>query len=343
MTTVVRFPRSLQSLPGESLAGYVLNLAHRLDLPPGEVACRAGLFTHKDYTSLNLQFAAQPLCGARLDMAPTSSATNSVLDLQRRLDQVLDGQIPSLTTLGMPVTSVQYLRDLRLVAVLLQVANDRHSFSGLPTSYVDATMEYLHERRDFRNGAPTHHRTWSTPPSDPLVTATLLTTAASLLDGPDTAKGIEHLVDQALANERARWTKVRWLGRPSERLAAHLSPGRGGLIANTNLRRAAAGRSYLITADQIPAYLDVHQYERLLADIPATDERALRRTVPLGLVRLITGRSATDAAHSLGISPKTATTTTERLAMDLGKETSRRLQVRIAELAAELDTQPQAN
>src|SRR6266545_7512392 len=36
-------PRSLDSLPGESLAGYVLRLAHRLDRSPGRIAVLTGL------------------------------------------------------------------------------------------------------------------------------------------------------------------------------------------------------------------------------------------------------------------------------------------------------------
>jgi hypothetical protein len=43
MTTTRPLPRSLDPLPGESLIGYLLRLAHRLDLSPARVAVLTGL------------------------------------------------------------------------------------------------------------------------------------------------------------------------------------------------------------------------------------------------------------------------------------------------------------
>jgi len=43
VTAVQPLPRSLDPLPGESLAGFLLRLAHRLDLAPGRVAVLTGL------------------------------------------------------------------------------------------------------------------------------------------------------------------------------------------------------------------------------------------------------------------------------------------------------------
>lgn len=44
-------------MPGESLAGYVLNLAHRLDLPPSELIRRTGLKTVKRVGILDLSYS----------------------------------------------------------------------------------------------------------------------------------------------------------------------------------------------------------------------------------------------------------------------------------------------
>jgi hypothetical protein len=43
MTGTSPLPRSLDPLPGESLAGYLLRLSFRLGVPPGQVAAVTGL------------------------------------------------------------------------------------------------------------------------------------------------------------------------------------------------------------------------------------------------------------------------------------------------------------
>lgn len=483
MTNCNRLPRSLCVLPGESLAGYLLNLAFRLKLAPGEVATRLGLIGHRTYGTLNLQFAialpperhdsvaaatgltpetvkalthanyegrwfepvphgrtakahygtlwsspawlhfcprclAQPhdsaperrlwqlrwttpwalacvehgvllsgncpaqdehallardpqessliraprhlvshpvacrypvarriehardrvtLCGHRLDNAPVEGAPPETLALQRRLDAILDGLDTPLATLGLPVAPVQYLRDLRLMAVLLQVANDPDAFSSMPATFVEATLRHLHDRQQFRGGAPTHHRTWASPPSDPSVLAAILTTAAALLDREDSIDAINELVDQALSKERARWTKLRWFARPSDRLAPLLTPERTGIISTPNLRRASAGQRYTLTGENIPAFLDPDTCQRLFSDFLVKDLRGLRRTIPLGLVRLVDKCTATEAATTLGYTPEIARGTTSRIAMELGRDKSRRLQDQIAAYADELE------
>jgi len=45
--TIHPLPRSLDPLPDESLPGYLLRLAHRLDLSPATVAMLTGLSTGK--------------------------------------------------------------------------------------------------------------------------------------------------------------------------------------------------------------------------------------------------------------------------------------------------------
>src|ERR1019366_843507 len=45
VTRTRALPRSLDPLPGESLAGYLLRLSFRLGVPPGQVAAITGLTT----------------------------------------------------------------------------------------------------------------------------------------------------------------------------------------------------------------------------------------------------------------------------------------------------------
>ena len=52
-----RLPRSNYPMPGEALAGYLVNLAYRLDLPPGEVVRRLGVKPPIRATLLDLAFA----------------------------------------------------------------------------------------------------------------------------------------------------------------------------------------------------------------------------------------------------------------------------------------------
>lgn len=51
MPSAPPLPRSLVPLPGESLTGFVLRLAHRLDRSPGEIAVRTGLARKTAVTS----------------------------------------------------------------------------------------------------------------------------------------------------------------------------------------------------------------------------------------------------------------------------------------------------
>lgn len=90
-----RLPRSNQPLPGESLAGYLLNLAHRLELSPADVIKRTGIKTVQRAGVLDLSYsvtlptdAAQRLATATGMTSPqvtslTLDGFGSVLDMAR--------------------------------------------------------------------------------------------------------------------------------------------------------------------------------------------------------------------------------------------------------------------
>lgn len=465
-----RMPRSLQPLPGESLSGYILNLAHRLETTPGDLALRLGMINPTTtYSTLNTQYAvalppdithtiatatglthhqvtdlthtphqrlfldadqpptsgwspqmlyvehwiaptttgwcphclAQPhadnpdrrlwqrdwaspwllactrhttvltttcpnhqahaplkrdpqaqsliraprhlvphptgcrrpltsgsraanvtLCHAPLERATHIPAAPETLALQHRLNALLAGDPTPTHTIGIPVTPTQYLRDLRITAVLIQIARDHTVLTGLPADHTASTRHYLdagRTRASTRDTTPDpsglHHKTWARPIPDPVVAATVITAAARLLDNPDADADdrLMDLVEQAMTNEPARWKKLRWHARPSPSLAPLLSPERKGIISLPNLRRTSQGHRPNLNPDHVPAYLDTDTYQRIAATIGTHEERALRRTVPLGVVRHHTQSSLADAARHLGYTQPLAAGATGRL------------------------------
>lgn len=270
------------------------------------------------------------LCGAPLDQSTAPSAAAETLTLQRHLDQLLAGEPTTVHSRGVTVNVAQYLRDLRLMAVLIQVANDPTIFADLPTDHADQAAQYLEtgRRRSEKSGHSTghstglHHKTWARPIPNPTVAATVITAAARLVHNPDTDtdEQIMNLVDRAMTNEPARWKKLRWSARPSEAMTPLLTPERKGIISLANLLRVSkdtSGPDLAQSLDHVPAYLDDNTYRRIAAAIGPHDERALRRTIPLGVIRHITHDSVATAANHLGYPTKLGVGASHRLGATL--------------------------
>lgn len=291
--------------------------------------------------------ATKTICGARLDLGDAPQAPRAVHALQERLIGLLDGRIQHLPSLGVPVTPAQYLRDLRILAVLLQLANDPGALAMLPGNLLDPTAAYLaerHRRRTHRGSHDRADRTWTHPPTDTRVRATLLVTAAAFLDGTIPANQLHGLVTAATRNERLLWARIRSTSEPSLGLGRYFAPGRTGVTTTARLRSAAADRTFGITADHVASYLDETTFQRLFPMVTPTNERNVRRAVPLAITRLISRCSLEDAADLLGYGHQSATAAVVRTGRALGADLRTDwFHDTIADLANDLDRQHSIN
>lgn len=140
---------------GHRTGGSGHRLHSTLPNPDGPIlhpaACRAALTSKAD-----------PLCGYRLDRAPTTPAAPDALALQRRLDHILDTTTPEdppITSLGLPVDGPEYLRDLRLLVVLLQLTNAHHHLRG-DTRTRETARAYLQAENEAHCQVPGFIEAW---------------------------------------------------------------------------------------------------------------------------------------------------------------------------------------
>lgn len=267
--------------------------------------------------------SAQTLCDARLDQADALVAPPTVLALQERLNAILDGRADNLVSLGVPVTADQYLRDLRVLAVLLQLANEPSVLAMLPGALTNPAADHLADRRarrSQRSNRDRSDRTWTHPTADSRVMATLLVTAAGLLDEDGPSDQLHGLVSAAIRNERLLWARIRSTSEPSVGLGRYFQPGRTGVTTTARLRSAAADRTYRMTSDHVPAYLDEATYRRVFPMITAANERNARRAVPIAITRLITRCSLEGAADILGYPHYSAESAVVRTGRALGED-----------------------
>lgn len=246
------------------------------------------------------------LCGHRIDEQATRTAPDPLLALQRRLDGLLDGSTTDVRSLGVPVAPGQYLRDLRAVAVLLQLADHRQPIASLPDEYGAALAAHLDARNARRATRPENDRsdrTWTEPPTDTGVLAALLHQAATILDLPtpqDARDVLPPLVAAADERERLAWSRLRSAAQPSDGLFRYFAPNRAGTFS-VHMLRAACPTPLTITSDHIPGYLDQQRYERWFATFDPSEQRNIRRAVPIAITQLIDDCDLDTAADRLGI------------------------------------------
>lgn len=255
---------------------------------------------------------SKSLCGHRIDAQAASPAPALVLAVQARLDALLNAVRTEEVALGVPVAPSQYLRDLRAVAVLLQLADLRLPLVPLPAPYTTALREHLDsraQRRAARSSDDRSDRTWTEAPAHTRTLAALLVQAAHILDLPTAADArdvLPPLVATASQRERLAWNRIRSAAQPSDGLFRYFAPRRAGAFSTHMLRTATPTRQeYRITSDHVPAYLDTVRYQRWFADFEPAAETNIRRAVPLATTQLINGGDLAAAAHRLG-TPLTA-------------------------------------
>lgn len=244
------------------------------------------------------------LCGQRIDRQAPTPAPDVLVGVQRRLDAVLNHEHEPLTSLGVPVSPAQYLRDLRLVAVLLQLADQRGLLTALPLAYRNALIGHLDHRASMRTAGTSHDRTWVEPPTNTKVLATLLTEAMHILDTPTAADArdlLPPLVAAALSRERLLWQRIRSTGEPSEGLFRYFAPNRAGVLSTHMIKAARTAPTPAINSDYVPAYLDSDRYQRWFAVYGPTAERNIRRAVPLAVTQALHNVGLAEAADLLDV------------------------------------------
>ncbi|RBY96714.1 hypothetical protein DQ237_08910 [Blastococcus sp. TF02-8] len=249
---------------------------------------------------------AAALCGARIDRQAAEPCPEPLLPLQRHLDGLLDGTATEVRSLGVPVTPAQHVRDLRALAVLLQLADHRPPTGSLPEALTNALVHHLDARKDRRASRGDNDRTdrtWTEPPTDTRVLAALLHQAALILDLPspeDARDLLPPLVAAADEHERLAWSRVRSAAQPSDGLFRYFAPKRAGTFS-VHMLRAACPNGLTITSDHVPAYLDQERYDRWFATFDPSEQRNIRRAVPIAIVQLIEDCDLDTAAQTLGI------------------------------------------
>ncbi|WNV77877.1 TniQ family protein [Geodermatophilus sp. DSM 44513] len=245
------------------------------------------------------------LCGHRIDHLDARTAPHLVVALQERLDGLLDGSRTQACSLGVPVSAAQYLRDLRAIAVLLQLADHRRPLAPLPSEFTEALAAHLdarNERRATRRENDRTDRTWTEPPTSTHVLASLLHQAAAVLDlpAPEDARGLlPPLVEAANERERLAWGRIRSAAQPSDGLFRYFAPNRSGTFS-VHMLRAACTATLTITSDQAPAYLEPERYERWFATFDPSEQRNIRRAVPIAITQLVEDCDLDTAADRLG-------------------------------------------
>jgi hypothetical protein len=251
------------------------------------------------------------LCGHRIDRQATRIAPPVLVTLQEHLDGLLDGSTTETRSLGVPVSPAQYLRDLRALAVLLQLADHRQPIAPLPAEFTDALITHLDaraERRATRRENDRTDRTWTEPPTDTRVLAALLRQAATILDLPspqDARDLLPPLVEAANDRERLAWGRVRSAAQPSDGLFRYFAPKRAGTFS-VHMLRAACPTALTISSDHVPAYLDEQRYQRWFATFDPSEQRNIRRAVPIAITQLVEDTDLDAAANRLGIPPVSA-------------------------------------
>lgn len=268
-------------------------------------------------------------------------AAGAALDAQRELDALFrpptGAPAGGTSSLHVPVDPAQCLRDLRLLAVVLDAS--RTVPADLPPDLAAALNEHADAHRDLDRAPGTGRaapRARSAPPATAVHNAAVLTTVvralalapgdADTLLAPVVAGARRH--DPLLLN-RARWTfggsaPVQALLRDPVRNTFTSPALRSSVRPDRHDEAALEPRT-------VPAFLPAADYSTRFGWVGP--EPTVRRAVPVLAARLLTGGSLQDAADLLGVQHGSAQMAQTRLARAVrGPGEAYRLRDAVAEL-----------
>lgn len=280
-------------------------------------------------------------------------ADDPILATQHRLNELLDANdgLPASqqASIGLTVTPDQWLRDLRALSVLAQLADARPQAPGADPAATNATHEHIlaRSRQRTRDGHTGNDRTWKYAPENPYVRACLLTWAVSILDGDEgdqAVTDVDSLVERAKVREPELWQRIRSTSRPSTGLHSRFSPKYHGTMSTSMLRAALRGYTPSIEAWHVPPHLTDSLYRDHLAAIPNGTALNLRRTAAIGTVQAVTGWPMLDAADYLGLTKVTAWAAISRTGRETrGTALDGFLRDRITDIIRDLDAAPRTD
>lgn len=315
--------------PGRGLRSLIPHITRPIVHP---ASCRATQTAQRAIT-----------CGTRLDHALAAEAHPDLLVLQQQFDDILADTPPAdLTSLGVPVSPTEWLGDLRLITILLQVARDETPFDAVP--YGDDAARFVRDRVPNRRTGDTANRTITQPPDNPPAAAGLFLSAVQVLADPNKVDLIEALSETAGGLEPEMWKRTRSTARCSDAVHTAVRPAKYMITDPRKIRLHAAGKTFSFGSEHVPAFLDDDTFQRHFSDITARRfERPLRRFVPIALVRMVSDLSVIDAGALLGYEVNLTHGACARASDAFDTIGHHELRRRLVAIAAELDARPLIN
>jgi len=294
--------------------------------------------------------SATPDCGARLDLTTTTStASEPVLTLQRRLIEILQADEPSsIISAGEQTTATRYLTDLRLLTHLVGMSWPRARHLAPSPDLADA-IDRQHTHVINERSPTLSLAQWR--PLDPAPGAGLLAIAEHILTRENPRAVREHL--QELLPPGVFRTSCTGWAEHFAATTAECSPGlrkaATPLVKRFTRKASRSGRAAELQTrfgqDHVPQRLPDHLFERHLSHLDGIGPALLRRGGSVRLLQLAFGFSLGDAAHHLGL-PTTPSGLRQQRIYTSGTEINRWARNRddpfefdaaVAKIAAELD------
>ena len=287
-------------------------------------------------------------CPCPFDLTSIASPdVSQIVDVQCALHEIVDGK-PG-TVGGSPVPSLQFLRDLRLVADLVLLGAEAEHLAGIPAPAVQALLDHQVSHEQARRQAPPGRYIVLAPRyEDPALMAALLTVGLGILAEPT----MDAVADRLLPlfergrsrGHRRHWDAWRRGSSPRLQLALDVAHTRTSFVSFRS-RIGIAGPGARVRAPladlevrHVPQAFWIEPYRERLADLlPGVSEATGRMMCSALLVRLIEpGTPWPHAAARLGLGMRNARATADSaLTRFSGMGTVDELAARLRSIACE--------